>query len=396
MSRTPSKDAQFASLNPDIKEEVVAGRTYLIYDPLPSQLAAERQRTIEELAKERAAQVLQEQASDEPRICTSEAVDRFFEIKADLRLKASTEQTNRKRLKPFAAEFEFIPLDGDTIRKRYLSCFDKLSPRYQRNIYDMLTDFYKTIIPKYHLPLNPMTEIRRPQLNGNGATQPHPLNSKWLPKLMRVAETETEVVSLHTELGAGWRPVEFMRIKAIDVREALYREHPLILVHGKERDELTPLLPETLELLRRLTPSNLGDHELIIRSRRVRSGVPQPMGAKAHTTLIYGLYQRADIPAGFIPYDLRDTFASMVYEASGDWWLMERLMRHVLEGEGKKYARYPFDKLCPDLERFSPLRQIQQGAHYHEPPVHVNNRQGGVKLSGEGGTRTPMHCCTRS
>ena len=58
MSRTPSKDAQFASLNPDIKEEVVAGRTYLIYDPLPSQLAAERQRTIKELAKERAAQVL--------------------------------------------------------------------------------------------------------------------------------------------------------------------------------------------------------------------------------------------------------------------------------------------------------------------------------------------------
>ncbi len=396
MPKTPSKNVQCASLNPDIKEEVVGNRTYLVYDPLPSQLAAERHRTIKELAKERAAQVLQEQTSDEPRIFTSEAIDYFFEIKADLRLKASTEQTNRKRLKPFAAEFELIPLDGDTIRKQYLRCFDKLSPRYQRNIYDMLTDFYKTIIPRYRLPLNPMTQIRRPQLNGNGATQPHPLNSKWLPKLERVAETETEMASLQTELGAGWRPIEFMRIEAIDVREALYREHPLILVHGKERDELTPLLPETLELLRRLTPPDLGDHELIIRSHRVRSGVFQPMGAKAHTTLVYGLYQRADIPAGFIPYDLRDTFASMVYEASGDWWLMERLMRHVLEGEGKKYARQPLDKLCHDLERFSPLRQIKQGDQYQEPSVQDNSRQGGLASSGEGGTRTPTHCCTGS
>lgn len=240
---------------------------------------------------------------DDPCISTSEAIGRFSEIKRDSRLKVSTEQTNLKRLKPFVATFEFLPLDGGAIRKQFLSRYNGLSPRYQRNVYDVLVDFYKTIMPIYRLPCNPMDEIGRPRVNGSSGSAPHPLNSKWLPGLMLAAETDTELAALHTEYGAGWRPCEFMRIKTIDVREALYREDPLILVHGKERDELTPLLPETLEVFSRLTPANLGDHELIIRSRRIRAGAPQPMGMKAHTTLIYGLYQRAGVPSSFIPYD---------------------------------------------------------------------------------------------
>lgn len=78
MSRTPSKDAQFASLNPDIKEIAVGDRTYLIYDPLPSQLAAERQRTIEDLAKERATQILQPSTQNEPP--TADALKDFLDL----------------------------------------------------------------------------------------------------------------------------------------------------------------------------------------------------------------------------------------------------------------------------------------------------------------------------
>ena len=58
-----------------------------------------------------------DEVRDEPRIPTSEAIDRFSEKKRDSRLKASTEQTNLKRLKPFVATFEFLPLDDDAIRK---------------------------------------------------------------------------------------------------------------------------------------------------------------------------------------------------------------------------------------------------------------------------------------
>ena len=209
--------------------------------------------------------------------------------------------------------------------------------------------------------------------------------------LCRRAETDTELAALHIELGAGWRPCEFMRIKTIDVREALYREDPLILVHGKERDELTPLLPETLEVLSRLTPSYLGDQELIIRSRRIRAGVHQPMGMKAHTILIHGLYQRARVPPSFVPYDLRDTFGSLVLKHSKDWFLTERLMRHILPGEGKKYFRFPPEQMCEDLAQFSPLRQVNQA-----PYIQTTATQGGTVSSGEGGTRTPTPRSTRS
>ena len=108
------------------------------------------------------------------------------------------------------------------------------------------------------------------------------------------------------------------------------------------------------------------------------------MGVKAHTTMIRGLYTRADIPDSFVPYDLRDTFATMVLKYSRDWFLTERLLHHKLPGEGKRYAGYPMSQLCEDLQQFSPLRRIKI-----EPTVLT--RKGGQDLSvnGEGGTRTP-------
>jgi len=301
---------------------------------------------------------------DESCIPTSEAIDLFFELKADSGLKDSTEKTNRKRLRPFAAMFTFLPLDDDTIRKQFLKRYSNLSPRYWRNIYDVLVDFYKTIGPRYCLPCNPMDKIRRPRLNGTERPS-HPLKSEWLPQLFKAVNTKNELLVLQIELGAGWRPSEFRAIEAIDVREALYREDPLILVHGKQRPELTPVLPETLERLSQLTLPHLGDHERVIKNKH-----RQPMGEKAHTDLIYGLYKRAGIPtglhSGFIPYDLRDTFGSLALRWSRDYWLTERLMRHDMPGEGKKYFQYPLDQLCEALQQFSPVRRIQ-GADLKSP-----------------------------
>jgi len=66
----------------------------------------------------------------EPCIPTSEAIHLFSELKADKGLKENTEKTNRKRLKPFAATFTFLPLDDDTIRQRFLKYYKTRSPRY--------------------------------------------------------------------------------------------------------------------------------------------------------------------------------------------------------------------------------------------------------------------------
>ena len=64
-----------ASVRQDTRELTVAGRTYLVHDPVPSLLKEERQRTIEGLARERAAQIAQEQPSTQPSLTLSEYLD---------------------------------------------------------------------------------------------------------------------------------------------------------------------------------------------------------------------------------------------------------------------------------------------------------------------------------
>ncbi len=316
---------------------------------------------------------------DEPCIPTSEAIDYFFKKKPGL--KDSTNETNRKRLKHFAVIFPELPLDEDTICEHYWSHYDAHAPRYRRNLYDTLHDFYNTIREHFHLAANPMDAIKRPNASGTGNIQPHPLNEKWLPGLLDAVETDMEMAALHTELAAGWRPCAYLRIKAIDVREALYREDPVILCRDKERTELTPLLPESLEYLSHMTPASLSDQDHVIRSKRTSAGIRLPMGMKAHTTMVRGLYTRAGIPGSFVPYDLRDTFATMVLKYSRDWFLTERLLHHILPGEGKRYAAYPMDQLCEDLEQFSPLRRIKM-----DPPVQARKGGQNPSLSGAGVT----------
>jgi predicted nucleic acid-binding protein len=98
---------------------------------------------------------------NKPSIPTLEAIELFSELKSEKRLKDSTKQTNLKRLKPFADTFEYLPLNEYSIRKQFLKRYTELSPRYHRNVYDTLVDFYKTVGPRLHLTCNPMDEIDR-------------------------------------------------------------------------------------------------------------------------------------------------------------------------------------------------------------------------------------------
>ncbi|MDP2731033.1 MAG: hypothetical protein Q8O55_11220, partial [Dehalococcoidales bacterium] len=87
--------------------------------------------------------------------------------------------------------------------------------------------------------------------------------------LIKTPEIYIEKAGLEILLGHGWRPVEVRRIKAKDVRKA---KDSIIWCHGKERDEFTPILSETLDLLNVLTPGTLADDSEIFRSTRVRNG----------------------------------------------------------------------------------------------------------------------------
>ena len=54
----------------------------------------------------------------------------------------------------------------------------------------------------------------------------------------------------------GWRQIEVRRITGGDVRSI---RDGIIFCHGKEREEYTPLLPETQEILQQLAGGLSGD-----------------------------------------------------------------------------------------------------------------------------------------
>jgi len=107
-----------------------------------------------------------------------------------------------------------------------------------------------------------------------------------------------------------------------------------ILCRGKEREEYTPLLPETQELLQQLT-GTLSDEEPVIRSRRIRAGMTQPLGADGISQLIQRLFQRSGLD--YKGHDLRRTFCTLVREASGDEFLAMRLARDTIPGVNDRY-----------------------------------------------------------
>ena len=156
-------------------------------------------------------------------------------------------------------------------------------------------------------------------------------------------------------LGHGWRQVEVRRILAADVADI---RDGLIWIRGKERDEWTPILPETEERLRDLA-QGLGPNENVLLSRRVRRGRREPLGEDGMAQLIARLYARAGI-TGMTGHDLRRTFSTLVADASGDEFLTMRLLRDKVPGQSERYIHYPLSRLLEALERFSPLRLIGQ------------------------------------
>jgi hypothetical protein len=155
--------------------------------------------------------------------------------------------------------------------------------------------------------------------------------------------------------GHGWRQIEVRRVQAKDVA-AIDRQ--LILCHGKECQELAPLLPETADRLREMARDLTPDDFLFV-ALQTRHGHRAPLGEDGMSQLIGRLLARAGIK-GFTGHDLRRTFATLVTTASHDEFLAMRLIRDRVPGLGDRYIRYPMDQLIEALEKYSPLRQARQ------------------------------------
>jgi hypothetical protein len=141
----------------------------------------------------------------------------------------------------------------------------------------------------------------------------------------------------------------------------------MILCRGKERDEQTPILPETLEILRELA-EGLGPDEEVIRSSRDWGGKAHRMGQDGVRKIIRLLFRRAGLE-GFKGHDLRRTFATLVTEAGGDEFVATRLLRDKVPGQSDRYINYPAARLREHLAAYSPLR------HLDDPMKPARSRQ---------------------
>ena len=123
-----------------------------------------------------------------------------------------------------------------------------------------------------------------------------------------------------------------------------------IWCHGKQRNESAPVIPETAELLSRLA-NGLADDEQVFWGKRGRN---EKFGYEGMRKLVRDLMARAGL-TGFTGHNLRDTFATLVTEESGDLTLAMQLIRDKVPGVASRYVMRDLTAL---LERYSPIRQL--------------------------------------
>ena len=281
---------------------------------------------------------------------TQLVVDSLLKLKRHKRLKQSSLCTYEKRWRHFVRVFELMPEELDPILD-YLAQFDGETGRYKRDRQDLLSMLYQHAVTRFGMASNPLKGVDRPQVTKK------PIKTLSLEQVVLVdstLETLTERAAWELLAGHGWRQVEVRRITAEDVCNI---HDGLIWCWGKERHELTPILPETQALLQLVTDT-LPNKEPIFRGRRIRHGQTEPLGEDGMSQLINRLFSRAGI--SYQVHDLRRTFATLVQGASGNEFLAMRLIRDKIPGQSERYINYSLGQLREDLERYSPLRLIRK------------------------------------
>ena len=161
--------------------------------------------------------------------------------------------------------------------------------------------------------------------------------------------------AVHLLAGHGWRQNELLEVLAGEVRAISGGQ---IWCHGKQRAEWAPVFPQTAELLS-LLADGLADDEQVFRGKRGRK---ERYGYEGMRKLVRDLMRRAGL-SGFTGHNLRDTFATLVTEQSGDLTLAMQLIRDRVPGVAPRYVKRDLPAL---LERYSPIRQFERKP---SPPV---------------------------
>jgi integrase len=276
-------------------------------------------------------------------IRTQDVIDSLLGVKRYQRLKESSLKTYQKHYTIFAKEFPLLPTDQGIIM-HFLERFEGESGRTRLNWQADLNMLYRHASEKFNMP-NPIAGLPRPRIKHRPVKTLSLIEAGLLDT---TPDTVRDRTALDLLLGHGWRQVEVRRITADDVRDV---RDGIIWVRGKERDEYTPLLPETEARLTQMA-EGLGPEDRVFRGPR------DALGEEGLSRLVGRLYKRAGLH-NIAGHDLRRTFATMVREASGDEFLAMRLLRDRIPGQNDRYLAVTPAILREALEKYSPLRLIK-------------------------------------
>ena len=259
--------------------------------------------------------------------------------------KRQTLLTYRKAWKQFEAAFGRLATDRDLILD-YLGNFDGPSGRYRLNNQDAIHYLYKHAVSLGWMESDPMHGMKRPNIQEQ---KPNPMTLEQVRMFLALDMSLRERAAAHLLAGHGWRQNELLEVLAGEVRAISGGQ---IWCHGKQKNEPAPVLPETAELLSHLA-DGLADDEQVFRGKRGRN---EKFGYEGMRKLVRGLMQRAGL-SGFTGHTLRDTFATLVTEESGDLTLAMQLIRDRVPGVASRYVKRDLPAL---LERHSPIRQLER------------------------------------
>ncbi len=284
---------------------------------------------------------------------TQDVIDSFLLHKKHEAAGDETKRTYGKRLNLFANQFPVLPLETKALID-YLAQFNGETGRHKRNHQDLLNALYKHALLYFDVSQNPLENLKRPKVIKK------PIKTLSLEEACKVDSVVciiAERAVWQLTFGHGWRQIEVRRITAGDVRKI---SDGIIWCRGKERDEFTPILPETQLLLEHLA-DGLEDDEHVIRSTRIRAGRTQPLGEDGMRQLIQRFLDRSGIiyKGKYKGHDLRRTFCTLVREARDDEFLAMRLARDIISGVNDRYININLAKLRESLLKYSPLRQIK-------------------------------------
>ena len=308
------------------------------------------------------------QQNDDPpaaELQTQEVVGQFLEAKRPDIAEASL-ATYANILATFSATFPILPTKPEPIERYLVYKLDSKGPKPEPRafkskqlIYSILDGLYEFAHKRLGVPHVTALIARPPKGKRKEADY---INLEQLKALEDAILTDRDKALFYLYVDEGFRRSEACRVNTDDIFDDGIR------VHGKEREERMPLLPEVREVLLKLAGGRSGNEPVFVSQRGKR------LGPDMAAEIIGRLFRRAKVNGvKASPHTLRHSFATLMQTAGCDRYSVELLMRHRTENTTDIYTHMSVEQrlqlLKPKLERYAPTRLLNG----HAPNIPIKS-----------------------